>query len=79
MPFATVPPPPGTPADVPVPRCSPLETDIDVFRSVIDYRRYQLTISTAYMDPDADLLLQKLKCKSYLLYRTLEASLERTP
>lgn len=38
-----------------------LETDIDAFRAVINYRRYRIKNRGAYIDPNADLSLQKVK------------------
>lgn len=38
-----------------------MDSDIDAFRMVIDYRRYLLTNSVAYIDPDAYLYPKMLK------------------
>lgn len=49
-----------------------METGIAVFRSVVNYRSYHLTKLSAYINPDADLSLHKVKCKVDLLYITFE-------
>lgn len=56
-----------------------METVINAFHTVIDYRRYHLTNRTAYIDPEADLSLQKLKRKVELLYPTLEPFCGKNP
>lgn len=44
-----------------IPGIHPLETDMDAFRTVINYRRYRLTNRAAHIDPYADFSLHKLK------------------
>lgn len=70
--FSSLPPPPSCADDGSVPGLQPMETDIDAFLTVIDYRRSRLANHVAYIDPDADISLHKLKRKVKLLYPTLE-------
>lgn len=72
-------PAPGGADSGSVPRIHPLKTDIDSFRSAIDNLRYILTNRAAYIDPNADLSLQKLKLKVELLYTSLEAFYIKNP
>lgn len=55
-----------------VPGIQPLEKDINSFRTVIDYRHYLLKNRAVYIEPDADISLQKIKRKVDMIYRTLE-------
>lgn len=62
-----------------MPWLHPLETDIEAFRSVIDYRRYRLSNPAAHIDPDADMSVRKMKRKVELLSPTLETFSEKDP
>lgn len=65
-------PPPGASDEGVIFGLQPLETNIDAFRSVIDYRLYRLTDRPFYIDADADLFLNKVKRMIDFLYPNVE-------
>lgn len=50
----------------------PLKTNINAFRTLIDYRNYFLTTCVTYIDKDAEMSLHKVKRTADLLFPSLQ-------